>query len=399
MVFMNFLSFARANHAGFVGGLLLGGLVLSGCSQTLPGLGEPFSPPQSREAPLAVPSSPSQDAGRLALILPLSASGNAGVAANSLKNAADMAQQDFADAGLKIVVKDDAGQPETARIRTEEALQEGAELVLGPLFAPAVQAASQVARAKNVPVIAFSTDTNVAGSGTYLLSFLPEWDVESVVAHAIKDGKRRFAVLAPESAYGNVVMQVFQQAVTSRGGTVVATGRYPLDSLGMEQPIRQFASQLGQADALLLPEGGDALPTVLDYLSLGGAPLSKIQLLGTGLWNDARVWRLRTLQNAKFVAPDAEGYNDFARRYKARFNTDPTRVASLAYDAVALAAALKQTRGAQRYQASSLTDPQGFAGVDGLFRFRANGFSERGLAVLQINNGTARTVVPAARSF
>ena len=51
-----------------------------------------------------------------------------------------------------------------------------------------------------VPMIAFSTDANVAAAGIYLLSFLPESDVDRVIDYAIASGKRSFAALVPDSA-------------------------------------------------------------------------------------------------------------------------------------------------------------------------------------------------------
>ena len=119
---------------------------------------------------------------------------------------------------------------------------------------------------------------------------------------------------------------------------------------------------------------------------LGSTP-TKVQLLGTGLWNDARVLKLPALQGAWFAAPENGGFNQFAERYRAKFGSDPTRIATLAYDATMLAAALARSQGPQRYSESVLTNGSGFNGADGVFRFRPDGQNERGLSILQINNG------------
>jgi branched-chain amino acid transport system substrate-binding protein len=387
-------------------------LMLASCSSTgIPGLepsssrseavqGAPTTPiDQSALAPLA--GGTSGGPVRVALILPLSASGNAGVAAASLKNAAEMALSEFNAPELQLVVKDDMGTPEGARAAAEQALAEGSELILGPLFAPAAQAAGQVARPRQIPVVSFSTDANVAGQGTYLLSFLPQRDVERVVDHAFAQGRRSFAALIPDTAYGQVVEAAFQEAVAARGGRVVALARYPLDRLKMEGPVREIGKVVGgaqpQADALFLPDAGDALPSVAQFLQLSQLDTKKVQLIGTGLWNDPRVWKIPLLQGGLFAAPDSAGYNGFAQRYRTRYGTPPTRVAGLAYDGVALAVALIKTRGAQRFASTSLTDPQGFSGVDGTFRFRADGQNERGLAILRIQGQGTQTIAPAPR--
>ncbi|MEX2249797.1 MAG: penicillin-binding protein activator, partial [Parvibaculum sp.] len=48
---------------------------------------------------------------------------------------------------------------------------------------------------------------------------------------------------------------------------------------------------------------------------------------------------------------------------------------------------------------AALTDPDGFAGVDGIFRFMADGRTERGLAVMEVRPGGAVVVDPAPTSF
>src|SRR5471032_3057051 len=169
--------------------------------------------------PIEQPSAANMGAGqiRVGLVLPLSAPGNAGLAATSMKNAAEMALAEFKDPNIQLLVKDDAGTPQGAQLAAQQALDEGAEIIIGPLFAQSVSAAGAVARTRNVPVIAFSTDASVAARGVYLLSFLPETDVKRIVDYAISKGKRSFAALLPDSAYGAVVEAAFQQEVSRRG--------------------------------------------------------------------------------------------------------------------------------------------------------------------------------------
>ncbi|MBN8920174.1 MAG: penicillin-binding protein activator, partial [Rhizobiales bacterium] len=164
---------------------------------------------------------------KAALILPLSASGNAGVVATSMRNAAEQALSEFNAPNVQLLVKDDGGTASGAQAAAEQAIGEGAEIILGPLFAQAVAAAGQVARGRNIPVIAFSTDSSVATRGVYLLSFLPESDVDRVIDYAASRGKRSLAALIPDNAYGNVVDAAFRQAVARNGGRIVVQERYP----------------------------------------------------------------------------------------------------------------------------------------------------------------------------
>ena len=125
-----------------------------------------------------------------------------------------------------------------------------------------------------------------------------------------------------------------------------------------------------QADALFMPENGDGLSAVAQALQTTGFDPQRVKPLGTGVWNEPRVFAVPALQGGWFAAPDNRGFNAFAGRYRARYNADPTRLATLSYDAVSLAAALARTQGSQRFAESVLTNPSGFAGADGVFRFR-----------------------------
>ena len=378
--------------------MAVAGAVLAGCS----GSSSYFSsnPLSSTPPPPPVPET-TLGAGqvKVALILPLSAAGNAGIAGQAMRNAAEMALAEFKAPNIRLLVKDDGGSGDGARLAGQQALDEGAELILGPLFAQSVSIVGQIARTRNIPVIAFSTDANVASRGIYLLSFLPELDVARIVQYAASTGKRSYAALIPDNPYGTVVEAAFKQDVARRGGQVAALEHYPHDKVGMAAPVRNVAQAAARADALFIPDGGDALPDIAQALVANGVSTKKIQLLGTGLWDDPRVFSTPALDGGWFAAPDGAGYRNFASRYEARFKQQPVRTATLAYDAVALIAALVKTQGPQRFSAEVLTNPSGFTGIDGLFRFRADGTNERGLAVLRVTPSGPQVISPASRSF
>ena len=384
--------------------MLLGGLgvLLAACS----GNSNYFSSLPSMSSTQPGPSGPPVPESTIgtgqvkaALILPLSAGANAGLAGQSMRNAAEMALAEFSAPNIQLIVKDDAGSPDGARIAAQQAVDEGAEIILGPLFAQSVGPVAQIARTRNIPVIAFSTDANVASRGVYLLSFLPESDVERIIQYAASTGKRSYAALIPDNPYGTVVEAAFRQDVARRGGQIVAIERYSHDKAAMAGPARNVAQAAARADALFIPDSGDALPDVMQALAAGGLNNKKIQLLGTGLWDDPRTFATPSLDGGWYAAPDAVGYRNFTNRYVARFKTQPARPATLAYDAVALVAALVKTQGPQRFSAETLTNPSGFSGIDGLFRFRPDGTSERGLAVLRVTPSGPQTISPPPRSF
>src|ERR1700712_800330 len=381
-------------------GLLLGAPLLGACSgvqQSLSSFSNPFSSSQPG------PSGPQQQllavgSGqvKVGLILPLSAAGNAGVAAQSMKNAAEMALAEFQNSNVQLLIKDEGGTPQVAQQGTQQALGEGAEIILGPLFAASVPATAQLTRTRGTSVIAFSTDSSVAGRGVYLLSFLPESDVNRIIDYAAGTGKRSFAALVPDNAYGNVVEAAFKQAVGRKGGRVIAFEKYTADR---SAAVRTVAAALGSADALMIADDGESVVATADALTAAGVNLRNIQLLGTGLWDNPRVFASPALQGGLYAAPDPSGFRAFAGRYRTKYGAEPVRTATLAYDAVALVAALSRTQGAQRFAAETLTNPSGFAGIDGLFRFRSDGTNERGLAVMKVATGGGVAVAGSPKSF
>jgi ABC-type branched-subunit amino acid transport system substrate-binding protein len=336
---------------------------------------------------------------KVGLILPLSASGNAGGVATSMKNAAEMALLEFNNPNIQILVKDDGGSPAGARQAAQQAIDEGAELIIGPLFAQAVSATAQVARSRNIPVIGFSTDTNVASRGVYLLSFLPESDVNRIIEYAVSQGKRSIAAAIPDNAYGGVAESAFQQAIARRGGRVVALERYPSDPARIAEAARRVAQAASRADAIFIPDGAEGAPHVVNTLLSSGVNTRRVQLIGTGLWDDPRIFANGSFSGGWFAAPDGAGFRNFANRYRTRYGQEPARTATLAYDATALVAALVKTQGAQRFSEAVLTNPSGFAGIDGVFRFRTDGTNERGLAVQRVMPSGSQIIAPAPRAF
>jgi branched-chain amino acid transport system substrate-binding protein len=355
--------------------------------------------PQQSGGPASGGPAPANSIGtgavRIGLVLPLSAPGGVGAAAAAIRNAADLAMSEFEKPEITLLVKDDRGDPNVSREMTQQALSEGAELILGPFTATAVQQASAVAKAAGRPMIAFSSDTSVAQPGVYLLSFTPQTDVARIISYAASRGKKSIAALLPEGGFGNVIAAEYQQQISRLGLTQGPMRRYAPG--GAAQAARALAGEMGTSDALLATDLTDAMVATADAIAAAG--IIGVQILGTGVWNDLSVLQKPALQRGWFAAPDSAGYNSFASRYRKRFNSNPTRTATIGYDSVALAAALVLTQGSNRFTQQTLTNPSGFAGQDGIFRFRADGTNERALAILQVNNQTAQIINPAPKGF
>ncbi len=402
---MSRLAGPRGRRGFIAGAVALAATALAACTQT--GFGPSASSPGFNTGPATATNLPvtgevlGQGNTKVALLLPLSATGNAGQLAQNLKNAADLALREFQSADVQILVKDDRGTQDGARAAASEAISQGARLIMGPLFAQSVTAAATVARPANVPIVAFSTDTASASRGVYLLSFLPQTDVERIISYAAAHGKRSYAVLLPANGYGTVVEAALQNVVARTGGRIMAIERYSLDRTDMQAKAAALAGVIkgGSVDAVFMPDAGDAAPFLAQVLAANGVRPSKVKFLGSGQWADPRIAQESNLNGGWYPAPDMSGFDAFSKRYQAAFGATPLRPATLAYDATSLAAGLSSRFGAQAFSDRVLTNPSGFIGIDGAFRFLSNGTNERGLAIYQINRGQVQVIDPAPKTF
>ena len=331
---------------------------------------------------------------RVGMILPLTQNGSPGPIGVSMRNAAQLAINDSGSTSITLMIEDDHSSPDAAAQAAQAELGAGAQLILGPVFANDVRTASAAAKSAGRPMIAFSTDVTVAAPSVYLLSFLIQGYVDRILQYAVSSGKKSFGIMAPQNDYGNVAAQRFQEMAGNVNAQVVVTARYSTGQIATA--AGQVAAVQGQIDALFIPDQADAMPAVASAL---GSANVKTKFLGTGVWNDPRVLRVPQMQGAWFSAPDNSGFDAFAQRYQAKFNSEPARLATLAYDAVTLAAALAHNGGADAFNQAALTNISGFNGADGVFRFKADGTNERGLAVMEIAEDGAKVVSPAPRSF
>ncbi len=385
--------------------ILPAGLSLAACSSTISSL------TGGNDQPLAagpnpnnqIETQPLQNIGggnvRVGLILSLSGAGNAGVAAQSMRNAAELAHAEFNNPNIQLIVKDDGGTAQGAQAAAQQAIGEGAEIILGPLFSHAVAAAGQVTRTRSVPMIAFSTDSNVAARGIYLLSFQPENDIDRVITFAVSRGKKSITGFVPDNAYGNVVEAAIKQFASSRGAKVNAVERYGQGQADSLSAVRRAQAAYRVTDTIIIADGAEATLRMLQALNSVGVTPKRMQFAGAGLWDDQNVFAIRDLDGAWFAAPDESGFRGFAQRYSARYGAPPARTASLAYDGVSLVAQLVKTQGPNRFTEEVLTSRSGFAGVDGVFRFRNDGTCERSLSIIEIRGGTSRAIQQAPNNF
>ena len=336
---------------------------------------------------------------RVGIILPFtSSSAGTRALAGSMLKAAELAMFAAGNRNILLMTADEGNGGAKAADAAQRLLSQGAEVIVGPLFGPSVSAVAPIARDRAVPVLAFSTEKSVAGNGAYLLSFLPQNEVRRVISYAAANGHHQFAALVPQTAYGDVAKTAFTDSVAASRGTVVVVESFAPNAGAVAGPASAVAKS--GADAVLIAQGGVILRAMAPTLSLDEATRDKVKLLGTGLWDDDKaIARESSLQGSWYAAPTPNADATFIDKYRAAFGTTPAQIASLAYDAVSLVALLSQGAPYHRFTAAAMADPNGFSGVNGIFRFNNDGTSERGLAVLEMTPSGPVVVSPAPTTF
>jgi ABC-type branched-subunit amino acid transport system substrate-binding protein len=334
---------------------------------------------------------------RVGIILPFNSSTAAtrNLAAAML-NAAELALFDSKNRDMVLIPADEGSSPDDAAAAAQKLLSQGAEIIIGPLFAQSVTAVAPVARDRGVPVLAFSTERKVAGNGVYLLSFLPQMEVARVVSYAVAQGRHDLAAMVPQNAYGDIAASAFDDAVKAAGARSVDVEHFA-GNAAAAAPSQAIAKS--NPDAVLIAAGGATLKTIAPNLIFSGLDPAKVKLLGTGLWVDSSLNKEQSLEGGWFAAPEPDSDAEFNAKYKEAYGGSPPELAPLAYDAISLVALLAPGTPYHRFTPAALTDPDGFHGVDGIFRFAPDGTAERGLAVLEINPDGFKVVSPAPKTF
>ena len=361
--------------------LVLASVVLLAACSTVP----------RSKAPVAV--EPSDGMHRVALLLPVT--GPDADVGQSIANATALALADTKVTNIRMVTYDTGLGVATA---TQRAIADGNKLILGPLRGDNVIEVAQIARSAGVPIISFSNDVGVAGPNVFLLGHLPNQAIERVVLYAKSKGMNRFAGVVASNVYGQRAQSNLTTALRAAGGILVGIQETNGTAASAEAAARRL-SQMGAIDAILVADSGRAAITTVPALRRGGLRAAKV--LGTDLWNiEGTLAGSPPIYGAWFASVSDTLYTQYAAKYRARFGKAPLRLSSLGYDSVLLVARVaRDWQPGTRFPVAQLTDPQGFIGVDGAFRFNPNGLTDRMLEVQEVQAGKFVTVSPAPSQF
>jgi len=371
----------------------------------------------------------------IGIMLPLT--GDTAQVGQALLNAATMALFDANDKRLEIIPVDTKGTPAGSLVAVNRLLENDVDIIIGPLFSENIKATHLIAKKTGIKMIGFSTDRDVAGDGVYLLSFRVEEQVDRIIKYASDQRYKKFAALIPDTLYGGRIMSVLEPLVATEFNDLVALEIYPSDPSLLDDSVKRIANydfrrqefldemsflrslgrndDMGQEyindiknletlgdvsfDTILLPEGGSLLGSLAPLLSYYEIDLTKVKVLGTGLWNDPILLNEPQLQGGWFASPDDELATAFIERYQRSFSRTPPRIVTLGYDAMALIANIVRHQRVPTFSNRILTNLDGFSGLDGIFRFHRSGLVERGLAVYEVTSEAFVKIDQAPRTF
>lgn len=371
-----------------------------------PIMAERVEPPVKGEIPAETPTI------KVALLVPLS--GDSLAVGNAMLDASTMALSDSylvvpsdqIHSKIIMLPKDTGSTAADAAKAAQQAIDQGATFVLGPLFSQSVKTVGPVAKDKNIPVLSFSNTREAAGEGIYVYGFLPEQQVHRIAEYAYLHNLQRIAVLAPNDPYGEKVKDTLIEDYRQKGGIVSPAELYAPSPANIEAAVSRLAAAYNNLteerrfQALFIADGGYQLKNIIEALKKNRIDLKKVKLIGTGQWDDPDISKIPEMTGAWFPSAPHEPYAKFERHFVATYGYKPVRLASLAYDAVSLIATLSMPMPGTPITNDMLTNPAGFIGpANGLYRLRPDGTSERALAIMEITPSGVRVIDIAPHEF
>lgn len=340
---------------------------------------------------------------QVALLVP-SGSGQAHdeLLARGLQNAARLAISDLGSQRIDLRIYPTAGNAAQAQSQAIKAVDEGARIILGPVYAHEANAAGLAVAGRGVNVLSFSNNTDVAGGNVFVLGPTFQNTADRLGRFAVRQGKGRVMVVQDQNIAGQLGGAAIQRAISANGGQIAGIQTYELSQNGIAAaaPGIAAAARNSNAQAVFLTATTDAaLPLITQMLRDNGLSPPSTAFIGLTRWDiPAATLAIPGVQGGWFALPDPALYGQFQSRYQAAYGEPPHPISGLAYDGIAAIGALMK-RGNAPFSAAALSQGSGFVGVNGIFRLRPDGTNERGLAIATIQNNQISIIDPAPRSF
>lgn len=321
----------------------------------------------------------------------------------NLENAARLAIKDMSNVTIDLKVYRTGGDATTAAAMAKQAVDEGAQVILGPFYSEEANAAGAAVAASGVSVLAFSNNAAIAGGNVLVLGQTFDNTAKRLASYAVRSGKGKIMIVHDKNVAGELGKTAISNGITAAGGSVAGVSAYEYSQNGIVDATRGIveAAKATGANALFLTaDTAGALPLLSQLLVENGIDRATVQFIGLTRWDiPAATTALPGVQGGWFALPDPGLQAQYQARYTAAYGSTPVAVSGLAYDGIAAIGALAASAGGGPISHAALTQPNGFAGVSGIFRFLPNGTNERGLAIAAIREGQVVVIDSAPRSF
>jgi ABC-type branched-subunit amino acid transport system substrate-binding protein len=316
---------------------------------------------------------------RIAVILPMT--GPSADLGRSMERAVALTRPaDERETGFLIL--DSGGTAEGAGAAAGQAASAGAGLILGPLFAREVPGV--LAAAGGIPVVTFSNDADLVGSGAFVLGITASQGTSAILAYARSRGVRRVAAVTATDPWSRQTITAARVSAASVGlelFEVSAADAAASDDVGA---LLTAASAGTLPDAVLFSQSGDEIaPLAARVAGLG------LQILGPSRWAEESATLLGAAEGAWIAAPDPAAFRGFAQAFETAHQTAPGLLAGLAFDAARIG---RRLLAADRLSRDGLVTSEGFQGALGAVRFAGDGRCTRELAIQVVDRGTLRVV-------
>lgn len=336
----------------------------------------------------------------VALLIPKSDQG-AGVVARSLENAARLAIAGLEGAKIDLRVYDTGGNAQKAAALAQQAVDEGAKIILGPLFGEAANAAGVAVADDGVNVLAFSNNPSIAGGNVFILGATFRNTAERLMGFAKRQGKSSVAVVYPNNVEGQFGKAAIEAAAGANGIQVAGSESFEFSQQGVVAAMPRISAAAAKADVVFMTSNAaGALPLLVQLLPENGISPKAKQYVGLARWDvPPQTLALPGIQGGWFALPDQTSMANFKARYEGAYGSAPHQLAGLAFDGIAAIGALVAQGKSDALTGGALTQGAGFQGVGGVFRLRPNGTNERALAIASVRDKKVVILDPAPKSF
>ncbi len=340
----------------------------------------------------------------VALLIPFgSEESNNDILATSLQNAAQLAVSDLGEVKIDLRVYPTAGSPDAAAEAATKAANEGAKIILGPVFADAANAAGAAVSSRGLSVLSFSNNTEVAGGNIFILGHTFENTADRLVRYAASKGLGNVLVVHANNLTGQVGRKAVERAAANSGSEFTGSASYEFSQQGVISAVRDISKQVRDTNTNTIVFASDtagALPILAQLLPENGVDPKEVKFMGLTRWDiPTQTLSLTGLQGGWFALPDPSLSGSFRDRYLQAYGQQPHPLAGIAYDGIAAIGALVSSGKSDALSRENLTQRSGFAGVNGVFRLLPDGTNERAMAVVEIEDNQVKVIDPAPRSF